>query len=236
MVFHKHILFGSVLFCYLVSVFLVSLLLYLILVILIFISTMSFLRLVQICRQQNKCKLKAEILSGMGREHCGKKGEIAGYKHFLLFPQCFPKDSFSGSLNVRGLCSKGLTLRHDFQWLRVRHLLKTMVGKESDANQHCLFFLWCFLSFQKQFFNFSSSSLVVSKIWFAQWHYGVCGWVRLFQFVKTITSIFTDWFIRSGRSKVTVMLAHRVVPGKPSDTFKLDMYTFLSLNEVFIIN
>ena len=26
------------------------------------------------------------------------KGENAGYQHFLLFPQCFPKASFSGSL------------------------------------------------------------------------------------------------------------------------------------------
>ena len=26
------------------------------------------------------------------------KGENAGYQHFLLFPQCFPKPSFLGSL------------------------------------------------------------------------------------------------------------------------------------------
>ena len=26
------------------------------------------------------------------------KGENAGYQHFLLFPQCFQKNSFSGSL------------------------------------------------------------------------------------------------------------------------------------------
>ena len=30
------------------------------------------------------------------------KGENAGYQHFLLFPQCFPKpSSFKGSLKVR---------------------------------------------------------------------------------------------------------------------------------------
>ena len=29
------------------------------------------------------------------------KGENAGYQHFLLFPQCFQKPSFSGSLKVR---------------------------------------------------------------------------------------------------------------------------------------
>ena len=28
------------------------------------------------------------------------KGENAGYQHFLLFPQCFPKFSSSGSLKV----------------------------------------------------------------------------------------------------------------------------------------
>ena len=29
------------------------------------------------------------------------KGENAGYQHFLLFPQCFPKPSSLGSLKVR---------------------------------------------------------------------------------------------------------------------------------------
>ena len=28
------------------------------------------------------------------------KGENAGYQHFLLFPQCFPKAFLSGSLKV----------------------------------------------------------------------------------------------------------------------------------------
>ena len=28
------------------------------------------------------------------------KGENAGYKHFLLFPQCFPKPSSLGALKV----------------------------------------------------------------------------------------------------------------------------------------
>ena len=28
------------------------------------------------------------------------KGENAGYQHFLLFPQCFQKASFQGSLKV----------------------------------------------------------------------------------------------------------------------------------------
>ena len=37
------------------------------------------------------------------------KGENAGYQHFLLFPQCFQKDSFTGSLKV------GIV------WLKVKH-------------------------------------------------------------------------------------------------------------------
>ena len=28
------------------------------------------------------------------------KGENAGYQHFLLFPQCYQKLSFSGSLRI----------------------------------------------------------------------------------------------------------------------------------------
>ena len=40
-------------------------------------------------------------------EDIAGRGETAGYQHFLLFPQCSPKASFSGSLKP-GLCGKGL--------------------------------------------------------------------------------------------------------------------------------
>ena len=43
--------------------------------------------------------IETEILFGMGRKHYGK-GENAGFQHFLLFPQCFQKVSFSGSLKA----------------------------------------------------------------------------------------------------------------------------------------
>ena len=33
-------------------------------------------------------------------ENAMGKGENAGYQHFLLFPQCFPKSSALGSLKV----------------------------------------------------------------------------------------------------------------------------------------
>ena len=35
------------------------------------------------------------------------KGENAGYQHFLLFPQCFPKPSSLGSLKSRDCLVKG---------------------------------------------------------------------------------------------------------------------------------
>ena len=34
-------------------------------------------------------------------ENTERKGENAGYQHFLHFPQCFPKPSSLGSLKVR---------------------------------------------------------------------------------------------------------------------------------------
>ena len=33
-------------------------------------------------------------------ENIVEKGENAGYQHFLLFPECFPKASFLGPLKV----------------------------------------------------------------------------------------------------------------------------------------
>ena len=33
-------------------------------------------------------------------ENFVEKGENAGYQHFLLFPQCFQKTSYTGSLKV----------------------------------------------------------------------------------------------------------------------------------------
>ena len=41
-------------------------------------------------------------------ENSERKGENADYQHFLLFPQCLPKTSSLGSLNVGG--GKDLTL------------------------------------------------------------------------------------------------------------------------------
>ena len=56
-------------------------------------------RLVQIesiCGRQNTCFWKYwNLLFGKVKKHCGK-GENAGNQHFLLFPLCFQKSSFSG--------------------------------------------------------------------------------------------------------------------------------------------
>ena len=41
-------------------------------------------------------------------ENTVRKGENAGYQHFLLFPQGFPKTSSSVLLKKSGLCDNGL--------------------------------------------------------------------------------------------------------------------------------
>ena len=52
-----------------------------------------------ICRQQNKTDLKINFALGRVENILGK-GENAGYQHFLLFPQCFQKASFSEFLTL----------------------------------------------------------------------------------------------------------------------------------------
>ena len=45
--------------------------------------------------------MNGKLKSGLGRvENIVGKGENAGYQHFLLFPQCFYKDSFTESKKV----------------------------------------------------------------------------------------------------------------------------------------
>ena len=46
----------------------------------------------------DKFNVASMLISVSGREeNIVGKGENAGYQHFLLFPQCFQKDSFVGS-------------------------------------------------------------------------------------------------------------------------------------------
>ena len=53
-----------------------------------------------ICRGQNKYDQKFKF--DFGRvENIVEKGENVGHQHFLLFPKCFQKASFSRSLKVR---------------------------------------------------------------------------------------------------------------------------------------
>ena len=50
----------------------------------------------------NKSNVIQNLKFVLGRvENIVGKGENAGYQHFVLFPQCFQKLSFSGSLKVR---------------------------------------------------------------------------------------------------------------------------------------
>ena len=55
--------------------------------------TLKLVEIESICREQDKCSLKTELLSGIGRKHCGEKKGNAGNQHFLLFPQCFQTPS-----------------------------------------------------------------------------------------------------------------------------------------------
>ena len=50
----------------------------------------------------DKLNVARTMISLLDRiENTVGKGENAGYQHFLLFPQCFPKPSSLGSLKVR---------------------------------------------------------------------------------------------------------------------------------------
>ena len=50
----------------------------------------------------NKLNAAVMMISLFDRvENTVEKGENAGYQHFLLFPQRFPKAAFFGSLKVR---------------------------------------------------------------------------------------------------------------------------------------
>ena len=50
---------------------------------------------------EDKISVTQKLKFKLGRvENNVGKGENAGYQHFLLFPQCFQKASFSGLLKV----------------------------------------------------------------------------------------------------------------------------------------
>ena len=49
----------------------------------------------------DKINVTEKLKFVLGRvENMVGKGENAGYQHFLLFPQCFQKDSYTGLLKV----------------------------------------------------------------------------------------------------------------------------------------
>ena len=53
----------------------------------------------------NKLNLAEKLKFALGRvENIVGKGENAGFQHFLLFPQCFQKAPFKGSLKVEIVC------------------------------------------------------------------------------------------------------------------------------------
>ena len=69
----------------------------------------SLPRLVQIqsiCRRQNKCNLKTEILTGMAGKHCGKWRKC-WLPAFSPFPTMFSKSLFLRVVNSRDCVVKG---------------------------------------------------------------------------------------------------------------------------------
>ena len=85
------------------------------------------------------------------------KGENAGYQHFLLFSQCFQRDSYTGLfkscdcvVELKGVELTGLTLYNTPQELLQRSFEK-IVGKKAIADeQHILLFQQCFLPYRRQ--------------------------------------------------------------------------------------
>ena len=72
----------------------------------------------------NKSNITYKTISLYDRvENTVGKGENAGYQHFLLFPQCFPKPSWRHKKS--GLCDKGLKL--EIVWERFRMLYLCVV-------------------------------------------------------------------------------------------------------------
>ena len=50
---------------------------------------------------EDKVNMSEKLKFVLGRvENIVEKGENAGYQHFLLFPLCFQKASYTGSLKV----------------------------------------------------------------------------------------------------------------------------------------
>ena len=95
----------------------------------------------------DKINVNKNLKFVLGRvENIVGKGENAGYQHFLLFPQCFQKASFSGSLKVYGkkLNLNTLTLYHTIQTFNDpprKTRFENIVGKGENAGyQHFLLF------------------------------------------------------------------------------------------------
>ena len=93
---------------------------------------------------KNKCHI--------GVENIVRKGEVACYKQFLLFRQCFPQ-LYTVSLVCQNvaLCGNGFTLyqSHALMTLTNRPYENIVGTGENAGNQHFLLFPQCFLTFQR---------------------------------------------------------------------------------------
>ena len=144
----------------------------------------GLIQIESICRWQHRCNLKTEILFGMIRKHCGK-GENAGYQHFLDFPQCFQKASFSRSLKSRDCVVKSKQLFLLFQpfpkqalvftWLLINYFENTVGKGEIAHNEQFHLFPQCFLLFW------------ITPAIFIKFKIVIC---KLFQFGKVLNLLF----------------------------------------------
>ena len=96
----------------------------------------------------NKINVIQKLNFVLGRvENIVGKGENAGYQHFLLFPQCFEKLSFSGSLKV-GIVWKrvnylsfhlfNMTKSPNMGFCRtVKKIVCTVMGQSRERGKNC---------------------------------------------------------------------------------------------------
>ena len=90
-------------------------------------------------------------------ENAVKKGEIARYEQFLLFPQCFPKACFPGS-------SKSVIV---WEWVNVK--VTNSVSKKYPALLRCFIYIW-----KRKIVGLIQSEIVLlwnlDDIWDVEWN------------------------------------------------------------------
>ena len=77
----------------------------------------------------DKINVTEKLKFVLGRaENIVRKGENAGFQHFVLFPQCFQKASFTGSLKVGIVCQRVML------WHRFTFFFATDINQTTSIN------------------------------------------------------------------------------------------------------